>query len=174
MAAPPIKNVSFPASGFVGRAFHYGATVGTNPWTTIVSQIAFGDGSIGPLSGNKTYHSAGTFHPVFTAADPFGDKSAVTRTIRVIAPPNTAIVSSDVNSAHRRATFGFKAIGSPATGFQCALVKLHAGTAPQPHYSACTSPKKYTQLAKGRYRFFVRARNAAGPDPTPATHGFTI
>ncbi len=92
-----------------------------------------------------------------------------------ISPPDTKITSSKISAKHSSASFKFIAIGS-ATGFQCALTK-----SPKPHhhaskpsFSECRSPKSYTHLQPGRYTFLVRAFNAAGPDPTPASKKFTI
>ncbi len=100
---------------------------------------------------------------------------SVAATFARVPPPNTKITSSAISSKHSRATFKFVAIGS-ASGFQCALTK-----APKPHhrssrpsFSACRSPRSYTHLQAGSYTFLVRAFNAAGPDPTPASKTFTI
>jgi hypothetical protein len=87
-----------------------------------------------------------------------------------LKPPDTQITAANIQSARRKATFTFKAIGR-ATGFQCALVKK-----PQtkPSFSRCSPPKTYKSLARGTYSFQVRAFNAGGADPTPAKRQFTI
>ena len=82
-------------------------------------------------------------------------------------PPGTKITTAMISSKHHQATFTFKAIGT-ATGFQCALVRT-----PKASFSACRSPKTYTQLKPGKYTFEVRALSAAGHG-TPAKRGFTI
>ena len=61
-----------------------------------------------------------------------------------------------------------QAIGT-ATGFQCALVRT-----PKASLSACRSSKTYKHLKPDNYTSEVRAFNAAGADPTPATKSFTI
>lgn len=86
-------------------------------------------------------------------------------------PPNTVITKKKVNKHKHSVQFTFKATVAKATGFDCALVKAPKHTAKKrsaPAYKACSSPKTYKHL-HGRYTFYVRARNAAGPDKTPAT-----
>jgi uncharacterized delta-60 repeat protein len=88
-------------------------------------------------------------------------------------PPGTAIVAAKVRPGRHRARFTFKAnaLGQPARGFQCTLGSRKRT---MPHFKSCRSPKLYTHLAPGRYRFEVRAVNSAGPDPTPAKQRFRI
>jgi hypothetical protein len=94
-------------------------------------------------------------------------------------PPQTVITKAHIDKKKRSATFTFKAAGS--TGFQCALVKLpkkkqHAKgkKQPKPRFARCSSPKTYKHLKAGHYTFEVRGVNAAGADPTPATHRFKL
>ena len=97
--------------------------------------------------------------------------------------PNTTLNRARIDSHHHSATFTFNGTGD-AAGYQCALAKLPNRTPHQsaPHYHACTTPKHYTHLTKGRYIFYVRAVTRAyldqlGPgdtDKTPANHDFTI
>jgi hypothetical protein len=94
-----------------------------------------------------------------------------------VAPPNTAITKKAINKHKRSAMFAFKATGSSATGFQCALVKAPKHKPNKPErvaYRSCASPKAYAHLARGSYTFYVRARNSAGADPTPATARFKL
>jgi hypothetical protein len=84
-------------------------------------------------------------------------------------PPDTKLLSAKINKKKRKATFRFQAIGT-ASGFQCSLARKGAGAS----FSSCQSPKKYKHLKPGRYRFLVRAVNAAGPDPTPASKRFKL
>jgi hypothetical protein len=46
--------------------------------------------------------------------------------------------------------------------------------APTPRYSRCRSPKTYKGLASATYKFYVRAFNTTGRDPTPATAMFKL
>jgi hypothetical protein len=91
-------------------------------------------------------------------------------------PPNTKITKATfVNGTAHHATFKFKAIGR-ADGFQCKLVQLkdHAPHASPSSFSSCHSPLTYEYVHPGRYTFEVRAFNAGGTDPTPATYTFDI
>jgi hypothetical protein len=88
--------------------------------------------------------------------------------------PNTGIAGTVVNQHNHTATFRFKATGN-ATGFQCALVRQRAGRRrPKPRFSACHSPKTYRHLARGKYKFYVRAVGLAGADASPAIRAFSL
>jgi hypothetical protein len=70
-----------------GKVFAYGATL-TDRWSSsAVGSWAFGDGTPGPLSGNKTYPAPGTFTAVLTATDGQGNTTAAKRSITVSDPP---------------------------------------------------------------------------------------
>ena len=101
-------------------------------------------------------------------------KHTVTATFKLL-PPDTKIAKATVLAKAHKASFSFKATGK-ASGFQCALVKTAAPPkkTPPSSYRSCSSPKTYTNLKPGSYKFFVRAFNTAGPDPTPATATFKI
>jgi hypothetical protein len=79
---PVISGVSFPAAATTGTPFSYGATV-TDRWSTATAAWSFGDGTTGPLSGNKTYNAAGSFSPTLTATNGLGSTSTATRSITV-------------------------------------------------------------------------------------------
>jgi hypothetical protein len=83
--------------------------------------------------------------------------------------PDTKITKATVNKAQHSATFNFKTTGV-ASGFQCKLKRAGAKAS----FSPCHSAKTYKNLAAGSYTFFVRAKNAAGADPTPASSAFKI
>ena len=81
-------------------------------------------------------------------------------------PPDTTITGMPAASTtSTTASFTFTANAAGAT-FECSL----DGAA----FAACTSPRSYTGLAVGTHTFSVRAVNAAGADPTPATYQWTI
>jgi len=80
--------------------------------------------------------------------------------------PETIITNGPASSTSTSARFAFQ---SPETGstFECKL-----DTAP---FTACTSPKDYTNLTVGQHTFQVRATDAAGNvDQTPASQLWTI
>jgi hypothetical protein len=93
VAAPTITGVNFPSTATQGTPFSYSAAA-TDRWTTLTSSWTFGDGTSGPLSGTKTYSSPGTFSPVLTVSDPFGNEATVTKSIMVSAPTATEVTSS--------------------------------------------------------------------------------
>jgi hypothetical protein len=87
--------------------------------------------------------------------------------------PNTTIgtkPSGPTNSTN--ATFTFTATPSEGASFEC---KLDTAA-----YVTCTPPQDYSSLdgddaASGTvHTFQVRAKNAGGTDPTPATHNWTV
>jgi len=88
-----------------------------------------------------------------------------------VAPALAATLSTTITSgpqgliASRTATFRFKSNVADAT-FQC---KLDAGA-----WSACASPRKYSELSQGQHTFRVRAREGASVDPTPAARTFKV
>jgi len=84
--------------------------------------------------------------------------------------PDTSIGTKPNNPTNQpSASFTFSGTLNP-TGFECKLEP--EGT--QEAFAACTSPKSYTGLAPGRYTFSVRAMNASGLDPSPASHFWVI
>jgi hypothetical protein len=77
----------------------------------------------------------------------------------IVGAARAKLTKSKISGRHRTAAFSFTAVGD-ATGFQCALVKQPSRKhkkAPKPKYRACSSPKTYKKLARGHYRFLVRA-----------------
>jgi hypothetical protein len=83
-----------------------------------------------------------------------------------VSAPNTTITGSPAASTtSTSATFTFTSTPAGAT-FQCSL----NGAA----YTTCTSGISYSGLALATHTFNVRAVNANGTDPTPATFTWTI
>jgi subtilisin-like proprotein convertase family protein len=84
-------------------------------------------------------------------------------------PPETSITSADDGS--NSATSWFSSNEQDST-FQCQLSK--DGTVTQA-WAACTSPKSYSNLTSGDYRFEVKATDSDGMvDQTPASRNWTI
>lgn len=89
------------------------------------------------------------------------------------ARPQTKLKSLSLRRAAGRVTFRFAS--EPGATFECRLQRFRGRGAPAPaRFRPCASPRTYPHLAPGRYRFEVRAVNAAGPDPSPAVRGFTL
>jgi len=90
-------------------------------------------------------------------------------------PPDTVITAARIKPRRHKAHFRFKAMRAVATRFQCKLKKLGPrGVERRARYRRCSSPASYPHLRHGRFIFKVRARNAIGADPTPATKSFRI
>jgi hypothetical protein len=86
-------------------------------------------------------------------------------------PPAATLPDTSLNAKirkrkrKRKATFTF---GSPVAGasFMCKLDKRP--------FSPCASPITFRHLRIGRHTFMVKAVNAAGADPSPATFSFKL
>lgn len=112
----------------------------------------------------------------FSEQNPNPRNNAAVPTETECVAPNTTIDSATVPAGGRTndttISFSFSATPSEGASFEC---KLDAGA-----FEACTSPKEYTSLdgddsASGTpHAFQVRAKNADGTDPTPATHNWTV
>lgn len=89
--------------------------------------------------------------------------------------PITVIARTHVNATAHVASFVLRASGT-ASGFQCALVRRSATTAPiaNPRYGACGAVSVYRHLATGRYTFYARAVDSAGSARKPARRSFSI
>ena len=71
-------------------------------------------------------------------------------------------------------TLYFSSTPAGAT-LQCLPVDENPATAPEGDWTACSSPHTISPaLPDGPHTFSVRAKNAAGPDPSPATRSFTV
>jgi len=127
-----------------------------------------------PASGSKFAAWAGPCSGTGVCTVSMNTDQAVTATFTLL-PPNTKITKATISSKKRKASFKFKAHGK-SSGFRCALVKKSKRHHKQskPSYRHCRSPKGYKRLKAGRYTFTVRASNAGGSDPTPASKSFTI
>src|SRR5919107_2150620 len=97
-----------------------------------------------------------------------------TFTVDVAPPPDTTPPETTVDSGPADGTtltsgdasFAFSS-SEPYSTFQCSLDSAA--------YTACTSPKSYSNLPAGSHNFAVRAVDAAANnDPTPATRIFTV
>jgi hypothetical protein len=89
-------------------------------------------------------------------------------------PPNHArVLNTTINKQKHEATFSFTASGTVA-GFDCALIRPTTKGTRAPgaavKFSACRSPKTYTQLKAGSYTFEVKAFNAGGFSNTAVKH----
>ena len=114
---------------------------------------------------------AHTFAVKATDAAGNTDATPATRgwTVDTIAP-NTTIDNTPPARVAGAISFTFSATETNST-FQCRL-DTPAGAG---GYGNCTSPKAYSGLTEGNYRFHVVATDPAGnPDPSDATFDFTV
>jgi outer membrane protein assembly factor BamB len=88
-----------------------------------------------------------------------------------VPPPWTKLKAVALDRAAGRATFRFAS--EPGADFECRLQRLPGRGAPA-SFRPCPSPRTYRHLARGRYRFQVRAVNATGPDRSPAGRRFAL
>ncbi len=96
------------------------------------------------------------------------DPTPATRSFSVdTQPPDTTITSGPSgNTNNRTPAFSFTS-NVPGSTFQCSLDNSK--------FSACTSPKTYSNQSYGIHVFKVRAIDPAGNvDPTPAERTFTV
>jgi len=87
-------------------------------------------------------------------------------------PSGTKITKSKISASKHAASFSFRAAG--ATGYQCALATVPKHGKPKFKFASCKSPKSYSHLKKGNYKFEVRGTDSAGSDPHPASKTFKI
>src|SRR5919112_1322145 len=101
------------------------------------------------------------------ATDPTRRPQLTLDLITDTTPPETTIASGPSGTiSSGDASFTFSS-SEPSSTFECRL----DGAA----YTACTSPKSYSNLPAGSHNFAVRAVDAAANnDPTPATRSFTV
>lgn len=94
------------------------------------------------------------------------DPTPAVANFTVVIPPNTTITSGPSGkTASADANFAFSS--TEPGSFEC---RLDSGS-----WSACASPKSYSDLAQGSHTFEVRAVDVSGNvDPTPATATFSV
>jgi sugar lactone lactonase YvrE len=83
-----------------------------------------------------------------------------------LTAPSTALGSAKIKRSSRKATFRFSS-NEPGSTFLCKIDKKP--------FLGCSSPKTYKKLKKGKHKFQVQARDAAGNlDATPVVKKFRI
>jgi hypothetical protein len=101
-----------------------------------------------------------------TLAGPGACPVAAPKPAAPIQRPDTAITKGPSGEIHaRNVTFAFRSDPAGAT-FECKFDKRA--------FKQCGSPRKFKHLGLGQHKFQVRALNAAGTDPIPATRSFKI
>jgi hypothetical protein len=129
------------------------------------------------LTGTGTFHIEARVHNTVDSANQsvvgLDDVKTCTSCPDTL-PPETSITSGPAqwsSTTSTSATFGFSSNEQGST-FKCQLSK--DGAVAQA-WADCTSPKSYSNLSPGNYKFEVRATDLAGnADPTPASRSWTI
>jgi hypothetical protein len=171
---PPDTTITSGPSGTVaGSSASFGFS-STETGSTF--QCSLDSGAYAACTSPKAYASlaAGSHTFRVRAIDAAGnvDATPATRTWTIQAadttPPDTTISSGPTGTVpETNASFAFSSTETGST-FQCSLDSTT-------DYSACTSPKAYSDLAAGSHTFRVRAIDAAGNvDGTPAARTWTI
>ena len=146
----------------------------TSPDATATFQCSLDAAAYAACASPKSYSGLADGPHTFQvkAVDPAGNvdptpaSASWTVSTGSATPPDTSITGGQSGTvATSSASFTFTSPDGTAT-FECAL--------DTPTFTACTSPKAYTGLADGSHTFQVRAVNAAGPDPSPASRTWTV
>ena len=108
--------------------------------------------------------------PPPSAPAPIGSPPAASN---AIGPPETRIVQGMKRTETGKATFRFTS-DEANSSFECKLKGKDLKRRLR-RFDDCSSPHRYKNLDSGRYRFKVRAIDAAGDvDPTPAKDRFRV
>jgi hypothetical protein len=166
-----------------GNLFLMGGGTGS-PGDVIGYAFGWPDGST-PSTYLDSSSIAATYLPISATVEPdadgdgYGDltqdQCSTDRTTQAACVlVDTSITKSAAKkSTKRKATFAFSS-NKPGSTFECALKGKKLDQAVQ-QFSSCVSPRKYKNLAPGKYTFSVRATDAAGNvDSTPATWKFKV
>jgi hypothetical protein len=162
ISSGPPSTVESPSASFSFFATVEGSTfqcqLDGGGWSSCSSPVTYS----GLSDGQHTFQ--------VRATDPWGntDQSPASQTWTIdTSPPHTVITSSPANPT--RSTTATLVFFSTAQGstFQCRL--------DDSAWTACRSPRTYTNVSAGEHAFAVRATDTAGlTDPTPASTSWTV
>ncbi len=163
IASGPSGTVASSAASFTFTSTESGSTF----------QCSLDSGVYAACSSPKSYSDLanGAHTLLVRAIDAAGNldptPASRTWTVDTIAPDTTIGSGPSGTVAETSASFTFTSTEAGST-FQCSLDSTTA-------YTACSSPKGYSDLAEGSHTFRVRAIDAAGNvDTTPDTRTWTI
>lgn len=171
---PPTVTITPPAglTGTSAPTFSFTSSVAGSTFSCSLVASSAAD-SFTPCTSPKSYTglvNGTTYRLAVKATDPYGNTGTSTLTWTVaLSPPTVTITSAPASPSNSATpTFGFS---SPAAGasYACSLVPTTASDA----FSACASPKVYTGVGDGSYRFAVKVTDANGQSAT-ASQNVTI
>ncbi|MDQ3668757.1 MAG: Ig-like domain-containing protein [Actinomycetota bacterium] len=126
---------------------------GSGGWSTTLAGLADGSHTL-------------TAKATDAAGNTSSASSGVTVTVDTVAPDTAIDSGPSGTTASTGATFTFSS-SEPNSSFECSL----DGAA----FTACASPKSYTELAETAHTFAVRATDGVGHvDATPASRSWTV
>jgi hypothetical protein len=151
LPAPGAGSPESPAGVTAGRALHRSIAAGC---ATLLEPVDDTDDSAADFSEQTP--------------NPRSNGSAIVETV-CPSLPNTTITNPKPTNPTKSTSASFTFTATPSTGatFEC---KLDA----EPEFTACSSPKGYTELSEATHKFEVRAVNSAGADPSPAKHEWRV
>jgi CSLREA domain-containing protein len=169
--APPDPTTSTTAT------FSFRGSDNTTPGPSLVFECSLDGAGFAPCTSPATYTGLALGSHMFAvrAIDVQGnvDPTPASHTWTIEEPPpdttapdTTIHLAPDLTTVSIDAAFTFSSNEADAS-FECSL----DGAV----FEACTSPTEYSGLTVGDHTFAVRAVDAASnPDPTPATHAWTV
>ncbi len=138
----------------------------------VTFECQLNSGGFSECDSPKTYNGLEDGEHTFTvravdnAGNPDPTPARHNWTIDTTAPDTSLISAPTDPSGSADPSFSFSS-SEPNVTFEC---QLDSGG-----FADCDSPKAYTRLEDGEHTFQVRAvDNAGNPDPTPASHTWTI
>ena len=155
------------------------ATFSRDPATGALSFVEFdtdGAGGVDGLDGASEITASPDGAHVYAASEIDDAVATFAREAPPVdtTPPQTEITKSPANKPSKpKAKYRFTA-SEPGSTFECKL-KGKGLKKKVKQFNDCDSPRKYKRLDQGKFRFQVRAIDAAGNvDPTPAKDKFRV
>jgi hypothetical protein len=167
VVVPPDTTITAGPSGTVtttSASFSFTSTITGSTFACSLDGAAF-SACTSPNSYTNLANGSHTFQVVATAQG-ITDPSPAVRTWTINLAPDTTITAGPTGTVTTTsASFSFTSTISGST-FACSL----DGAA----FTACASPKSYTNLTNGSHTFQVAATSSGITDPTPASRTWTI
>jgi len=164
---PPMVTITSPTglTGTTSPTFGFTSSVAGSAFQCSLVAASMTD-AFAPCTSPKSYSglvNGTTYRLAVKASDPYGNSGTSTLTWTVaLNPPSVTITSAPSSPGNSTSpTFGFSSPSSGAT-FACSLVTTAAADA----FTTCTSPKTWTNVTAGTYRFAVRVTDGNGSTAT--------